>query len=90
GVVRSIGDVADTQWARERGAIAEVDDRRGGTVRIPQAPWRFSDAETGVRGVPAWRGEHNREVLQEFLGLNDDAIEQLKADGTLSERSPAK
>ena len=88
GVVRSIGDVADTQWARERGAIAEVDDRRGGTVRIPQAPWRFSDAETGVRGVPAWRGEHNREVLQEFLGLDDDAIEQLKADGTLSERSP--
>ncbi|AKL74294.1 putative acyl-CoA transferase/carnitine dehydratase [Actinobacteria bacterium IMCC26256] len=88
GVVRSIGDVADTQWARERGAIAEVDDRRGGTVRIPQAPWRFSDAETGVRGVPAWRGEHNREVLQEFLGLNDDAINRLKADGTLSERAP--
>ena len=88
GVVRSIGDVADTQWARERGAIAEVDDRRGGTVRIPQAPWRFSDAETGVRGVPAWRGEHNREVLQEFLGLNEDALEQLKANGTLSEREP--
>lgn len=88
GVVRSIGDVADTKWARERGAIAEVDDRRGGTVRIPQAPWRFSDAETGVRGVPAWRGEHNREVLQEFLGLNDDAINRLKADGTLSERAP--
>jgi len=90
GVVRSIGDVADTQWARERGAIAEVDDRRGGTVRIPQAPWRFSDAETGVRGVPAWRGEHNREVLQEFLGLNDDALDRLEANGTLSERSPAK
>jgi len=88
GVVRSIGDVADTQWARERGAIAEVDDRRGGTVRIPQAPWRFSDAETGVHGVPAWRGEHNREVLQEFLGLNEDALEQLKANGTLSEREP--
>jgi len=88
GVVRSIGDVADTQWARERGAIAEVDDRRGGTVRIPQAPWRFSDAETGVRGVPAWRGEHNREVLQEFLGLDGAAIDRLKADGTLSERAP--
>jgi crotonobetainyl-CoA:carnitine CoA-transferase CaiB-like acyl-CoA transferase len=90
GVVRSIGDVAETQWARERGAIAEVDDRRGGTVRIPQAPWRFSDAETGVHGVPAWRGEHNRGVLQEFLGLNDDALDRLEANGTLSERSPAK
>lgn len=90
GVVRSIGDAADTQWARERGAIAEVDDRRGGTVRIPQAPWRFSDAETGVRGVPAWRGEHNRDVLQEFLGLDDAAIERLKANGTLSERVPPK
>jgi CoA:oxalate CoA-transferase len=90
GVVRSIGDAADTEWARERGAIAEVDDRRGGTVRIPQAPWRFSDAETGVRGLPAWRGEHNREVLQEFLGLDDGAIEQLKVNGTISERVPPK
>ena len=88
GVVRSIGEAADTQWARERGAIAEVDDRRGGTIRIPQAPWRFSDAESGVRGIPAWRGEHNRDVLKEFLGLDDATLDRLEANGTLSERAP--
>ncbi|MFM7271248.1 MAG: CaiB/BaiF CoA transferase family protein, partial [Actinomycetes bacterium] len=89
GVVRTIAEAADTAWARDRGAIAEVDDRRGGLARIPQAPWRFSDADTGVRGVPAWRGEHNREVLAELLGLDPATIEQLETDGVLSARAPS-
>lgn len=88
GVVRTIGEAASTEWAVARGAIAEVDDRAGGVARIPQAPWRFSGAETGVRGVPAWRGEHNREVLRELAGLDDAAIDRLEADGVLSARPP--
>ena len=88
GVVRTIAEAADTDWARDRGAVVEVDDRRGGVARIPQAPWRFSDAETGVRGVSAWRGEHNREVLSELLGLDPASIERLEADGVLSARAP--
>lgn len=48
GVVRTVADVADSDWAAHRGAIAEVSDRNGGTIRIPDAPWRFSDAEVGV------------------------------------------
>ena len=88
GVVRTIAEAADTDWARDRGAVVEVDDRRGGVARIPQAPWRFSDAETGVRGVSAWRGEHNREVLAELLGLDPATIERLEADGVLSARAP--
>ena len=88
GVVRSIDDASTTEWAVARGAIAEVDDRAGGTARIPQAPWRFSDADTGVHGVPAWRGEHNREILRDLAGLDDDAIDRLEAEGVLSARPP--
>src|SRR6185436_3932198 len=69
GIVRSVVEVADTAWAHERGAIASVDDRGGGTIRIPEAPWRFSDGSARVRAAPAYRGEHNREVLEERLGL---------------------
>ena len=88
GVVRSIDDAATTEWALSRGAIAEVDDRAGGTARIPQAPWRFSDADTGVHGVPAWRGEHNREILRDLAGLDDATIDRLEAEGVLSARPP--
>lgn len=60
----------------------------GGTFRIPEAPWRFSDAESGVHGAPAYRGEHNREVLAELLGLDDAALDRLESEGVLSARLP--
>jgi crotonobetainyl-CoA:carnitine CoA-transferase CaiB-like acyl-CoA transferase len=88
GVVRTVAEVAGSDWAAHRGTIAEVSDRGGGTIRIPDAPWRFSDAEVGVAGDPAYRGEHNREVLAE-LGLSDEEVDRLEADGILSSRVPA-
>jgi crotonobetainyl-CoA:carnitine CoA-transferase CaiB-like acyl-CoA transferase len=86
GVVRSVAELAETDWAAHREAITDVSDRSGGTIRIPSAPWRFSDADAGVRRDPSWRGEHNREVLRE-AGFDDDAIDRLEA-GVLSSRPP--
>jgi CoA:oxalate CoA-transferase len=88
GVLRSVRDVADSDWARHRGAIVEVPDRGGGTIRIPNSPWHFSGADAGVRGQPAYRGEHNREVLAELCGLSAEELERLEADGVLSSRLP--
>ena len=81
GVLRTVREVADSDWARERGAIVEVPDRGGGTIRIPNSPWHFSAADTGVRGQPAYRGEHNREVLAELCGLSEAELDRLEADG---------
>lgn len=88
GVVRASGEAMTSTWAAERGATVAVDDRRGGTVRIPEAPWRFSDATVGAHGVPAYRGEHNREVLRELLGIDDATIDQWEAENVLSSRVP--
>src|SRR2546428_4709710 len=65
GVVRSVGELGASAWARERGSVVEVDDRGGGRLRIPNSPWRFSSSDSGARGHAAYRGEHNREVLTE-------------------------
>jgi CoA:oxalate CoA-transferase len=88
GVVRSVEEAGSGAWARERGAVVEVDDRSGGRMRLPNSPWRFSGARTGVRGVPAYRGEHNREVLAELLGMGAEEVDALEADGVLSSRLP--
>jgi crotonobetainyl-CoA:carnitine CoA-transferase CaiB-like acyl-CoA transferase len=90
GAIRSLEEAGQTDWARERGAIREVDDRAGGTVRVPNSPWRFSGAASGVRGAPAFRGEHNGEVLREILGLDAEQVAQLEAHGVLSSRPPAR
>ena len=88
GRLRSVADIANTDWARHRGAIAEVSDRAGGTVRIPQSPWKFSDADVRVRGVPKYRGEDNAEVLRSLLHLDDATIAQLARDGVTSSHQP--
>jgi CoA:oxalate CoA-transferase len=90
GVVRTVAEAGSGPWARQRGAVVEVDDRSGGRLRLPNSPWRFSDAATGVRGVPAFRGEHNREVLGELLGMDAAEIAGLEAAGVLDSRPPAR
>jgi crotonobetainyl-CoA:carnitine CoA-transferase CaiB-like acyl-CoA transferase len=88
GVLRTVAEVAASEWASAAGAIADVPDRGGGVVRIPNAPWRFSDADAGVRGQPAYRGEHNREVFRELCGVADAELDRLAASGVLSSRVP--
>ena len=91
GQIRSTREIADSDWARERAAVVDVDDRGGGTIRIPNAPWKFSDAPgVGVRGTPRYRGEDNAEVLGEVLGLSDDEITALASAGVLSSHVPAQ
>lgn len=89
GRVRQPGDLTTTDWAIARGATVDVDDRRGGTMTIPNAPWKFSDAPAvGVAGTPRYRGEDNRQVLGELLGLDAAALDRLEADGIVSQRVP--
>jgi CoA:oxalate CoA-transferase len=90
GRVREPGELADTEWAEQRGAIVEVDDRAGGTVRVPNSPWKFSDGpDVGVSGYPRYRGEDNRSVLRDTLGYDDDAIDQLESDRVVTSRIPS-
>jgi CoA:oxalate CoA-transferase len=86
GVVRSMTEVLDSPTLKATKVFAEVDDRGTGTRRVIQAPYEFSDAESGVRGPAPHRGEHNAEVLQEWLSLPREQIEQfLKSNVLLSD-----
>jgi len=88
GVVRTIDDFAGSDWVKWWGAIDEVDSRVGGTVRIPGKPWRFSKEKLDHPGLPAYRGEHNAEVLRE-LGFSETEISGLAKRGVLSSGTPA-
>jgi crotonobetainyl-CoA:carnitine CoA-transferase CaiB-like acyl-CoA transferase len=88
GTLRSVRDVCDTEWAAEREAVVRVTDRGDGTIRIPNAPWRFAGSDVRAGGEPRYRGEDNRAVLTELLGLAADECARLEADGVLSSRLP--
>ena len=83
GQVRSGRDLAQQPTLGHRGSIAQVDDRAGGTRPIPQSPYRFSAAHSAVRGPAPHRGEHNGEVLGEWLGASAEEVERLQRGGVL-------
>lgn len=90
GTLRSVRDVCDTDWAAARQVTVAVSDRGGGTMRIPNAPWRFAGSDVGVRGEPRYRGEDNHAVLGELLGIDAERLRQLDAEGVLSSRVPGR
>ena len=75
-------ELFDQPTVRARGTIVQIDDRAGGTRPIPQSPYRFSAARSGVRGPAAHRGEHNFEVLAGWLG-EERARSALALEGVL-------
>ncbi len=87
GNVRSIRDLAQSDWCDYWGGIQEVSDRHGGTYRLPGRPWRFSREELTPLGSPAFQGEHNRSVFTD-LGLTGEDIDRHVASGALVSRIP--
>ena len=90
GRLRSVGELADTQWAHEREAVVLVSDRGGSTVRIPNSPWHFSGSDTSTQGDAKYRGEDNHVIFSEITGLSSEEIVQLEKDGVLVSRGPSK
>ncbi len=84
GDIRSNSEAFKSPTARARGSLAEIDDRSGGSRRVVESPYRFSDAESRVRGVAAYRGEHNRDVLTRWLDASSDEIDQWSRDKVIS------
>jgi crotonobetainyl-CoA:carnitine CoA-transferase CaiB-like acyl-CoA transferase len=76
-------------FARERGILRDVDDRRGGTRKMPRLPYRFSGAEVGWQRPAPLRGEHNAEVLREVLGFDEVRVRALLAAGVLRDATTA-
>jgi crotonobetainyl-CoA:carnitine CoA-transferase CaiB-like acyl-CoA transferase len=90
GMLRSVADVCSTDWAVEREAVVQIPDRGGDVIRIPNSPWKFAGSDVRAGGEPRYRGEDNRAVLHELLGLDDATLDRLESDGVLSSRIPRK
>lgn len=83
GMVRDPVNIREQETVKARGSIIDIDNRAGGTRPITQSPYRFSDAASHVQGVAPHRGEHNAEVLQQWLNKADFEIAALTEAGIL-------
>ena len=88
GRLRSVDEVAQTDWAKQRNAFIEVSDRGTGKIKLPNSPWIFSGSDTSTRGVAKYRGEDNGAVFSELLDLSEQQIKDLYQREILSQRLP--
>ena len=82
GQIRSLKDLASSEWSDYWGAVQQVPDRSGCEYRLPGRPWRFSADDLPPAGTPAFQGEHNVEVFRE-LGVTEAELKRLADSGVL-------
>jgi CoA:oxalate CoA-transferase len=86
--ISTTDDLFETPIADERRLATDIDGRDGATRRVVESPYRFSAAEAGVRGPAPWQGEHNAEVLGEWLELGEQDTSRLTEAGVLQADLP--
>jgi CoA:oxalate CoA-transferase len=70
--------------------VRSVHDDVLGDFDIPGMPVKFSEWSESTDLTAAALGEHNAEVLKEYLGLSDDEIKQLYTNNILIEEAHLK
>jgi CoA:oxalate CoA-transferase len=71
---------------RARATVRKAHDPVLGEVDVPGFPIRFSASPGQLDMQAPLLGQHNAEVLKEFLGYSDERIAQLMQQGVLVER----
>jgi len=79
--VREMPEVAEDGPLHERAALFDIHDDELGDATVPGSPLRFHGSPR-----PEWRpnpklGEHTADVLADWLGLEADVVQGLKAGG---------
>ena len=83
GAVRTVSELAETEWAQQRQLVSEP----VAGLRFPRVPYRSTRSDIGAGQRAPHRGEHNREVFGRLLGLDEIALDELVKRGALSGES---
>ena len=78
--VQTIDQVFQAPQVLQRDMLIEIDHPTAGKVRMAGIPVKFSVTPASVRMPPPLLGEHNDEILESWLGLSADSIDELKKE----------
>jgi crotonobetainyl-CoA:carnitine CoA-transferase CaiB-like acyl-CoA transferase len=81
--VASIAEVAASDQIAAREMISEIDHPSLGPLRLPSSPIKMSATPPTIRKAPPLAGEDNDRVYGELLGMSDEEIAVLRAEGAI-------
>jgi crotonobetainyl-CoA:carnitine CoA-transferase CaiB-like acyl-CoA transferase len=78
GRINSVADALDDPHTAARDMIETVEHSTIGALKMLGIPFKFSDTACSVRRAPPTLGRHNDEILKGELGLDENAIAELR------------
>jgi CoA:oxalate CoA-transferase len=84
--VLSVVEAINHPHLRQRRTVMTIKDRVYGTMDVPASPVRFTQFP-GLALEAPFLGEHNREILQTYLGYPPERIGELEAQGILHQEN---
>jgi crotonobetainyl-CoA:carnitine CoA-transferase CaiB-like acyl-CoA transferase len=76
--ILSIRDIFEHPHYQARQNIIEVKHPRLGTIKVPGFVPKFEKTPGSIRTIAPDLGQHNEEILLDFLGLSPDEVQDLK------------
>jgi crotonobetainyl-CoA:carnitine CoA-transferase CaiB-like acyl-CoA transferase len=81
--VLTVEEAIDHPHLRERGTVTTIQDRFIGQFDVPGFPLRFSAFPGEPQLAAPTLGQHNAEILRDYLGYSQQRIERLETEGIL-------
>jgi formyl-CoA transferase len=81
--VQTIDQVFSDPQVLEREMLTEVQHPTAGTIRMAGVPVKFSTTPAAIRTPPPLLGQHTREILSEWLGMDSKEIGELQRKSIL-------
>jgi len=83
GIAYTSSQVNEDQNLKQRGMFEKVYHEKFGDIDIPGLPFKFSDTSGTIRMPAPGLGEHNRLILEQWLGYTSDEVGELYKKGTM-------
>lgn len=83
GIAYTAAQVNEDENLKQRGMFERVYHEKFGDIDIPGFPFKFSDTSGTIRMPAPGLGEHNRLILEQWLGYTSDEVEKLYKKGTI-------
>jgi succinate--hydroxymethylglutarate CoA-transferase len=78
GKINSVAEALDDPQTAARQMTETIEHPTAGALRMLGIPFKFSDTACSVRRPPPTLGQHSEEILSGELGLDDQAIADLR------------
>jgi crotonobetainyl-CoA:carnitine CoA-transferase CaiB-like acyl-CoA transferase len=79
GPINTIDQVMADPQVQAREMVIDVEHPSAGNVRMVASPLKIPTAPVVMRLPPPMLGEHTEQILQELLGLDQSAVQDLRA-----------